>query len=132
MAFIVAMIVGMLKQDVALLEKDYYTKGENYQTTINENRGADSLLNVSIENIAGANAKTLLIQNPFQNKVKEVNIYFYYLADKAQDKQMVASFNDSNNSCMIDLTNFAKGNWLSKITWRDEQGQHYIEKRLSI
>ncbi len=132
MAFIVAMIVGMLKQDVALLEKDYYTKGENYQTTINENRGADSLLNVSIENVAGANAKTLRIQNPFQNKVKEVNIYFYYLADKAQDKQMVASFNDSNNSCMIDLTNFAKGNWLSKITWRDEQGQHYIEKRLSI
>lgn len=132
MAFIVAMIVGMLKQDVALLEKDYYTKGENYQTTINENKGADSLLNVSIENIAGANAKTLRIRNPFQNKVKEVNIYFYYLADKAQDKQMVASFNDSSNSCMIDLTNFAKGNWLSKITWRDEQGQHYIEKRLSI
>ena len=45
MGFIILMAVRMMKEDISLIQTDYYEKGENYQTIIDENKGVDSLVN---------------------------------------------------------------------------------------
>jgi hypothetical protein len=77
MCFIIFMIIKMVNQDVALIETDYYEKGENYQNTINENKGVDSLISFEIKT---QNDKTLLLINNVGNRtILNASVNFKYL-----------------------------------------------------
>jgi hypothetical protein len=129
MCFIIFMIIKMVNQDVALIETDYYEKGENYQNTINENKGVDSLI---VFEIKTQNQKTLLnINNVGKRTILNASVNFKYLANKEKDKAFDIQLNDTS-STQIDLTNFEKGNWISKFSWTDNLGKHYLEKNFKV
>ena len=133
MAFIITMTVKMINEDVVLVENDYYEKGEAYQTTIDANKGADSLLEVKVLLLNNdQHTQTLHIKNTQHKKIHTAYIQFYCLANKAFDKRIPINLNNEVNDCSIDLNAFEKGNWIAKIIWNDEQGIHYLEEHLHI
>lgn len=132
MAFIIVLSVKMIKQDVVLVENDYYEKGEAYQSTIDANKGADSLLKVTVVINNTHDNQTLHIENTQHKKIHTAYIQFYCLANKAFDKRMPIDLNNETNDFYIDLNTFEKGNWIAKIIWNDEQGIHYLEEHLHL
>ncbi len=132
MAFIIILSVKMIKQDVVLVENDYYEKGEAYQSTIDANKGADSLLKVAVVLNNTHHNQTLHIENMQHKKIHAAYIQFYCLANKAFDKRIPIDLNNETNDCSIDLNAFEKGNWIAKIIWNDEQGIHYLEEHLHL
>lgn len=130
MAFIITLSVKMIKQDVVLVENDYYEKGEAYQATIDANKGADSLLAITIA--SDNNQQILHIKNKQHKKIHDAYIQFYCLANKAFDKRIPVDFNYETYDCAVGLHDFAKGNWVAKVIWNDEQGAHYLEEHLHL
>ena len=129
MCFIVFMIVKMVKQDVALIENDYYEKGENYQATIDENKGADSLILFEIINV---NSQTVLrIENRAHRSISNAQLNLKYLANKTKDKTFEVQIGDSLPS-VFDISSFEKGNWVGKLNWTDNSGKHYLEKNFDL
>lgn len=123
------MVVKMIRQDINLIENDYYEKGENYQTIINENVGADSLINFQF--VVTNKQTKLLIKNISNNDVLKANLSLIYLANKAKDKNMEVQLQDTLTT-QIDLSGLEKGNWLSQFNWNDKDGKHYLEKNFFI
>ncbi|MES2379499.1 MAG: FixH family protein [Bacteroidota bacterium] len=133
MAFIITMTVKMINEDVVLVENDYYEKGEAYQTTIDANKGADSLLEVTVIWLNNnQNTQVLHIKNTQLKKISNAYIQFYCLANKSFDKRIAIDLNNQEHACSVGLIDFAKGNWTAKIIWNDEQGIHYLEEHLHI
>ena len=129
MCFIVFMSVKMVKQDVALIETDYYEKGENYQATIDENKGADSLILFEIINV---NSQTVLrLENRAHRTISNAQLNLKYLANKTKDKTFEVQIGDSIPT-NIDITNFEKGNWVGNLNWTDNSGKHYLEKNFDL
>ncbi|MFA9214144.1 MAG: FixH family protein [Candidatus Methylacidiphilales bacterium] len=129
MCFIVFMVIKMVNQDVALIENDYYEKGENYQATIDENKGADSLILFEIINV---NSQTVLrIENRAHRTISNAQLSLKYLANKTKDKTFEVQIGDSIPT-NIDISNFEKGNWVGNLNWTDNSGKHYLEKNFDL
>jgi hypothetical protein len=129
MCFIVFMIVKMVKQDVALIETDYYEKGENYQATIDENKGADSLILFEVINVN--NQTVLRLKNIAHKTISNAQLNLKYLANKTKDKTFEVQIGDSIPTD-IDITNFEKGNWVGNLNWTDNSCKHYLEKNFDL
>ncbi len=129
MCFIIFMVIKMVNQDVALIENDYYEKGENYQATINENKGADSLILFEVSNV---NSQTVLrLKNIAHKTISNAQLSLKYLANKTKDKTFEVQIRDSI-PLVFDLTSFEKGNWVGKLNWTDNSGKHYLEKNFDL
>ena len=129
MGFIILMAVRMMKEDILLIQTDYYEKGENYQAIIDENKGADSLLNFQLNQ--NNNESILAIKNLKINPISNAKLQLIYLANKANDKEFDVQITDTITS-KFDLTDFEKGNWIARLNWSDKNGKHYLEKNFKI
>jgi hypothetical protein len=129
MGFIIFLTVRMMKEDISLIQTDYYEKGENYQNTIDENKGVDSLINFQL--IQGSNKTALTIKNLKNNPISNAKLQLIYLANKANDKEFDVQIIDTITT-EIDLSSFDKGNWISRLNWSDKNGKHYSEKNFKI
>jgi hypothetical protein len=129
MGFIILMAVRMMKEDISLIQTDYYEKGENYQTIIDENKGVDSLVNFQF--IQNNNESILAIKNLKGNQISKAKLQLIYLANKVNDKEFDVQITDTITS-KFDLTDFEKGNWIARLNWSDKNGKHYLEKNFKI
>ncbi|MFZ4796668.1 MAG: FixH family protein [Bacteroidia bacterium] len=129
MGFIILMAVRMMKEDISLIQTDYYEKGENYQTTIDENKGVDSL--IIFQFIQNNSESILAIKNLKSNPISNAKLQLIYLANKANDKEFDVQIIDSITT-KFDLSNFEKGNWITRLNWSDKNGKHYSEKTFKI
>lgn len=129
MGFIIFMAVRMMKEDVSLIQNDYYENGENYQVTIDENKGVDSLINFEV--VQKNNEPVLQITNLKNNPITDAKLQMIYLANKANDKTFEVQLIDTITT-EIELKSFDKGNWISRFKWSDHQGKHYAEKNFKI
>ena len=129
MGFIIFMALRMMKEDISLIQTDYYEKGENYQAIIDENKGADSLLNFQFNQ---NNSESILaIKNLKVHTISNAKLQLIYLANKANDKELDVQITDTITS-KFDLTDFEKGNWIARLNWSDKNGKHYLEKNFKI
>lgn len=129
MGFIILMALRMMKEDISLIQTDYYEKGENYQAIIDENKGADSLLNFQFNQ---NNSESILaIKNLKVHPISNAKLQLIYLANKANDKEFDVQITDTITS-KFDLTDFEKGNWIARLNWSDKNGKHYLEKNFKI
>jgi hypothetical protein len=129
MGFIILMAVRMMKEDISLIQTDYYEKGENYQAIIDENKGADSLLNFQF--IQSSKESILAVKNLKNNDISNAKLQLIYLANKANDKEFDVQMIDTITT-KFDLSNFEKGNWIARLNWSDKNGKHYLEKNFKI
>jgi hypothetical protein len=129
MGFIILMALRMMKEEISLIQTDYYEKGENYQNTINESIGADSLIYFQFNE--GTGEPILTIKNLKKNPISNAKLQLIYLANKTNDKEFVIQIIDTT-ATEIDLSSFDKGNWISRLNWSDKNGKHYLEKNFKI
>jgi len=123
MSFIFVLVYKSVKNDIMLVEKDYYPKGLKYQDRIDE-----------IEN-AKPFAQLLKIYPESENIVvvfPEIHpdtgtIYFFRPSDNNLDHihQIIP---DSNFTMSFPKSKFRKGKYLVKIFWKEEDVAYYIEK----
>jgi len=129
MGFIIFMAIRMMKEDISLIQTDYYEKGENYQNTIDESKGADSLINFQFNE--GSGESILAIKNLKKNPISNAKLQLIYLANKTNDKEFDVQIIDTITT-EIHLSSFDKGNWISRLNWSDKNGKHYLEKNFKI
>ncbi len=129
MGFIILMAVRMMKEDISLIQTDYYEKGENYQAIIDENKGADSIINFQF--IQSSMESILAIKNLKINPISNAKLQLIYLANKVNDKEFDVQITDTITT-KFDLSNFEKGNWIARLNWNDKNGKHYSEKNFKL
>jgi len=123
MSFIFFLVYLSAKNQINLVEKDYYPKGLKYQDRIDEIENAqafkDSLLFDKIDNQVLVSYSIL--------HADTASIYFFRPSDNKLD--LTYSFRpDSSRQLYFDATNFRKGKYLVKVFWEDAGKKFYIEK----
>jgi hypothetical protein len=84
MVFVVSMVVVISRQDMPLVEDDYYEKGLNYQKEIDNNANMDSLITMDIVRIGNGPIEgdiSLAIEKKSLGKIEEAELYFYRPSD---------------------------------------------------
>ena len=123
MGFIIILVFQSVKNDVDLVERDYYPKGLKYQDRLNEIENADPFYN----NIhIYQTAEHVVIQFP-EIKPDTGSLYFFRPSDNDIDK--LYKLSPSNDfSQAIPKTEFQKGKYLVKIYWKENDKGFYVEK----
>lgn len=125
MVFIVALVIGCMKQDFFLVSKDYYRQEINYQQHIDKvNKTAANKRDVNLENKATAGYVTLHFPNPEkENNRVEGKITFFRPSDARKDVVIPIDLNESHQQA-INIKPLDKGLWKIKVDWT-EAGEAY-------
>jgi len=121
--FMLGLVFMTLMNDVTLVEKDYYPKGLDYQTRINE------MENARLENaVFIVTQKENEIEITFPDvKADSGEINFFRPSDNTMDR--VVSFDDSDNGIKhLDISDFHKGKYILKIKWKKGDTAYYLEQ----
>lgn len=123
MSFIFVLVYLSAKNQIDLVEKDYYPKGLKYQDRIDEIQNAeaykDSFLIEKINNQVVVSYTVL--------QADTGSIYFFRPSDNTLD--MVYTFQpDTTGKMYIGAEQFKKGKYLVKVFWKESGKGFYIEK----
>lgn len=134
MVFIFSMVYYMTQQNVELVDSDYYEKGIKYQEVIDQQKGADKMLEVGYDGNRNDN-------NTEGNKIyfaplvkfdsTKVIVSLYRPSDKSKDFSFDFILNDSDRA-IYPTDQLAKGNWKVNVKWEDSTGKHLIEKEFTF
>ena len=127
MSFIFVLVYLSAKNQIDLVEKDYYPKGLKYQDRINEIKNAapfkDSLLIEKINNQVRVSYNIL--------RADSGSINFFRPSDNSLDRTYTFQ-PDSLGQIYFDENQFKKGKYLVKVFWKDAGKSYYIEKTFSF
>ena len=123
MSFIFVLVFLSAKNQIDLVEKDYYPKGLKYQERIDEIKNAapykDSLF------IEKVNKQVRVSYNIL--RADTGSIYFFRPSDNTFDRTYPFQ-PDSSGHIFFDADQFKKGKYLVKVFWKDAGKSFYIEK----
>ncbi|MFA6262350.1 MAG: FixH family protein [Bacteroidia bacterium] len=124
MVFIISMVTFMLRQDIQLVDSDYYEKGIAYQKEIDESKNADKLLRIDYN---GGDDASLQLESllPGYNMIP-VSIHFYRPSDKSLDF-IDQVFISTGEKMHYSVSKLEKGIWKATFLWSDQSGSHRIE-----
>jgi hypothetical protein len=123
MSFILVFVFLSVRNDISLVEKDYYPKGLKYQDRIDEIANAKPFFNdftFSRENNA------VVITLP-EISPDSGTIVFFRPSGLELDRSYLMKF-DSTFLMHIPQSEFTKGKYIVKIFWREADKGFYIEK----
>jgi hypothetical protein len=123
MSFIFVLVYLSAKNQIDLVEKDYYPKGLKYQDRIDEMSNAKSFGDsFFIERVANQVVVSHTIL-----KADTGSIYFFRPSDNSLD--MTYQFKpDTSGKVFFDVSKFKKGKYLVKVFWKESGKGFYIEK----
>lgn len=126
MLFIIALVVGCLRQDYFLVAKDYYKQEINYQKHIDKvNNTYASQREVSFENKATAGyVKFHFPQTVKKSSRVEGKITFFRPSDARKDVTIPIKLNGASQQA-IDIRSLEKGLWKVKVDWQEEGEAFY-------
>ena len=123
MGFIIVLVFQTTKNDVNLVEKDYYPKGLKYQDRLDEIENAAPFQNkIQIYQ----DAEHIVVQFP-EIKPDTGSLYFFRPSDTDFDKRYKLEPN-SDFSQLLPKKDFRKGKYLVKIYWQENNLGFYVEK----
>ncbi|MDN5213892.1 FixH family protein [Fulvivirgaceae bacterium BMA12] len=127
MLFIIALVIGCMRQDFFLVAKDYYRDEINYQQHIDKvNNTQSSQKTVNLENRVGAGYINLQFP-PAAARSKSVagEITLFRPSDARKDIIIPVNL-DSKNQQVINTGKLDKGLWKIKVDW-SESGELYYD-----
>ncbi|MBU3926534.1 MAG: FixH family protein [Bacteroidetes bacterium] len=127
MSFLIILVYMTFKNDIILVEKDYYPKGIQYQTRI------DEMANARLENVTfsvSQNETELVVYFPGL-VVDSGTLFFFRPSDNNMDRVYHFSQSDSNQM-HLPIQQFSKGKYLLKSQWSFQGKKFYIEKPIYI
>lgn len=125
----ITFIVFSLRQDVELVEDDYYEQGANYSIQMQvQQRSAAFADSIIVEN----NAQSILIKLPgtIYSNTDTLKVHFYNPSSKSKDYKLLLL--NLSDSVFIKKTNITSGRYTIKINWKLTQEDYLIEKTIDI
>lgn len=128
MTFIVSMIVYISKQDVPLVESNYYEVGLDYQHQMQLKEGADSLIRIQLNKFDTTNP---LLQLWFTHPAsKQTGMLFLMKpSDKSQDFKIPFEVM-AHDTFTFSFAGQSVGEWNVNAVWTDSIGQHKYATKL--
>ena len=126
MLFIIALVIGCMKQDYFLVAKDYYRQEINYQEHIDKvNKTHSTKKEVNFENKAN-NGYVKFHFSHLTEKKHDVagKITFFRPSDARKDVIVPIDLNKKNQQA-INIKSLDKGLWKVKVDWTEEGEAYY-------
>lgn len=129
MTMIIIFVVLMFREDINLVESDYYPKGQRYQEVIDKRQHSDALkekLTVGLEN------GLVWIQVPKTMESKKIsgNVHFYHRVESKKDFT-VDLIVDTNNIFKYNAENL-HGRYILKVEWNYDKTSYFNEESINI
>ena len=125
MVFIVTLVVIISRQDVALVDDNYYEKGLNYQKEIDNNYKVDST--ISIEIAVVGEEKMLFVRKGSEGDILDANIKYYRPSNPKLDQQFKTQIL-SGKRLNYSLKSLEPGMWKVVLFWNEGDKEFKIEK----
>jgi hypothetical protein len=119
MLFVVSMVVVISKQDMPLVEQDYYERSLNYQKEIDNHANIDTSVQV---NLVSTNLEVSSSTNLSGVKVK-----FYRPSNPELDKDFVIDILAGKKE-VYDLSHLHSGKWVLSVVWMKADKEFKISK----
>ena len=123
MGFIFALVYLTTQNSIILVEKDYYPKGINFQTRIDERSNAHSLKD-SFELIQDEEFVVLNLPEIYPDTG---TVVFYRYNDNLLDLTIPID-PDTSWTMRFPVSHFKKGKYLLKVHWFEKEKGYYVEK----
>ncbi|MBG0782149.1 MAG: FixH family protein [Bacteroidales bacterium] len=129
MIMLIVFAVLMMREEISLVEPDYYPKGQTHQELIDKRRNARSLSEQISLNL---DDEVLLLQFPAALEPKSIsgNVQLYHVAE--QDKDALFELNPDTSGLMRIEVGSLHGRYILKIDWKYLETTYYTEKQVNI
>ena len=129
MMMLIVFAVLMIREDINLVESDYYPKGQTHQDLIEKRQNASSLLEEISLKIEG---NVLFIQFPAVLKPADISgkIHLYHIAEEGKDA-LFALQPDMNGIMQLEIGSL-HGRYILKMDWKYQETNNYTEKPINI
>jgi hypothetical protein len=129
MIMVIVFVVLMMRENISLVEEDYYPKGQVHQELVEKKRNASSIGElVRIEKIN--NEVRLVFPEQFKKNQISGTVHFYHRIDDRLDETIVLSNTDSIG--FIFPLSDMQGRYIAKIDWVYDGVAYYIEKSIEL
>lgn len=129
MLMIISFVVFMFQQDISLVEKDYYPRGQAYQEMIDKVQNTVPYANDIIAKVEN-NAVQIAFPTFFLPDKVEGLVHFYSRIDDSNDRFIGLTLNE--DGVFTYPVNGIKGRFILKISWQQDGIDYYTEKNISI
>lgn len=129
MIMIITFAVLMMREDVDLVEKDYYPKGQAFQEMIEKKTNA-APYNDSVTAVLNNSTIVLVFPASFQPSGISGTLHLYDRMREAGDQQF--ELRAGSDGIFSFSTGDSKGRFILKIDWQYNDKQYYTEKSLDI
>ena len=119
MLFVVSMVVVIFRQDMPLVEQDYYERSLNYQKEIDNHANIDTSLQV---NLVSTNLEVSSSTN-----LPGVKVKFYRPSNPELDKNFVIDILAGKKE-LYDLSHLYAGKWVLSVVWMNDDKEYKISK----
>lgn len=129
MLMVVALVVRMAREDISLVEKDYYPKGQAYQELLDK---VQNTLPYASEIHAEIQHDTVLISFPdfFEPESVRGSIHFYNRT--SENKDFYIPLELDSDRIFRHFAGNIKGRYIVKIDWEQQGVSYYTEKNLTL
>jgi hypothetical protein len=126
---IISLVVVMFQQDISLVEKDYYPRGQAYQQMIENVQNTVPYARDITVNYTG---NTIVVSFPefFRPDATEGYVHLYHRVSDQQDRYTSLTL-DSNRTFTYPA-NGLSGRYILKMTWQQDGIDYYTEKSITI
>lgn len=119
MLFVISMVVVISRQDMPLVEQDYYERGLNYQKEIDNHANIDTSVKV---NLVATN-----LELTTSNTLSGVKVKFYRPSNPDLDKNFVTNLMAGKKE-VYDLSGLDAGKWILSVVWMKADKEYKISK----
>ncbi len=129
MLMVISMVVFMVRQDVSLVEKDYYPRGQAHQEMIDRVQNTLPYVN---DILAVVENGSVIISFPpfFEPLSTEGFVHVYHRISDANDRYLPLML-DQSNRFSFPLAGM-HGRFILKITWQQKGVDYYTEKNIDL
>lgn len=134
---IVLFIIGMgtmvsiaMMQKNEMIDEQYYVKELKHQGQIDAENNLNALEEkLTIKDSLGA--LVVKIPSAAQHHIQEGSVVFLRPSDQSNDRRLVLNV-DSSGRQLFNKSNFVKGQYKVRISWKSEQKAYYYEQPLFV
>lgn len=134
---IVLFIIGMgtmvsiaMRQKNEMIDEQYYVKELKHQGQIDAENNLNALEEkLTIKDSLGA--LVVKIPSAAQQHIQEGSVVFLRPSDQSKDHRLVLNV-DSSGRQLFNKSNFVKGQYKVRISWKSEQKAYYYEQPLFV
>lgn len=129
MTMVIVFVILMMRENIALVEKDYYPKGQVHQELLDKKRNADNIGQL-IKLEKTFNGLQLVFPEHLNAEKISGQIHFYHRIDDQLDQTFELKDNDSAGF-LLPVEGMA-GRYIAKIDWQYEGVAYYVEKTIEL